>query len=111
MVDRGVDNRREPAAVRLQVDQRRAERPGRCADGDALQHTGSEQQTDALGRQEQRARADVDSQGSDDHGPAAQVVRQRPEHQQRDENDEGIDGEDRGQRSRREPELSLVDTI
>jgi len=60
----------------LQVDQRRAERPGRGADGDALQHAGSEQQADALGRQEQHARADVDGQGGYDYGPATQVVRQ-----------------------------------
>jgi hypothetical protein len=38
----GVDDRREPAAAGLQVDQSRAERPGRCADGDALQHAGGE---------------------------------------------------------------------
>jgi hypothetical protein len=38
---------------------------------EAPRPAGGEQQTDALGRQEQRARADVDSQGSYDHGAGA----------------------------------------
>src|SRR5712692_7902495 len=45
------------------------------------------------------------------HPAAAQVVRHRPEHQQRDQQDEGVNGEDRGQRDRREPPLGLVDAI
>ena len=103
------DHRPARAALGLQVDQRRAGRAGRGADGGALQRPGGEQQPDAVRRQEQPARARAGRQGHGDDAAAAQVVRQRPEHQQGDQQGQDVDGEDGGQRRRREPPLGLVD--
>ena len=107
----GGDQRGEPAALGLQVDQRRAERTGGCADGHALQRPRGEQEPDAVRRQEHRARARGHREGGEDYAPAAQVVRHRPEDQQRQEKNEGVDGEDGGQRGRREPQFGPVDAV
>ncbi len=61
--------------------------------------------------QEQCASAHVGCKGGYDHRTAAHIVRHRPEHQQRDEDGDGVDGEDGGQRERGKPQLILVDAI
>ena len=61
--------------------------------------------------QEQPACARAGRKGHRDDVAAAQVVRQRPEHQQRGQKRKGIDAEDGRQCRRREPPLGLVDPI
>ena len=105
------DHRPAPAAAGLQVDQRRAGRAGRGADGGALQRPGREQQPDTVRREEQPARARAGRQGHGDDTAAAQVVRQRPEYQQGEQQGQDVDGEHGGQRGCRETPLGLVDAI
>ena len=59
-----------------------------------MHRPGGEQQPDVVRCQEHRARAGGHREGGQDYAPATQVVRRRPEDQQREEKDGGVDGED-----------------
>jgi hypothetical protein len=95
----------------LQVDQRGAERPDGQPGRDALQGPGRVQCPNAARGQEDCARGRAEDERRDNHWPSAQIVRHRPEEQQRHEQDQDVHRENSGQRGRREMKVGLVHPV
>ena len=91
--------RPEPGPLRRgEVDQHRAQGAHRGAGRDPLQGPGGEQPADAVGEREREHRGDLDPERGEDRRPAADVVGDRADDEQRDEQRDRVDGEDAGQR-------------
>ena len=98
-------------ASRVQIDERRADRRDRGSGGQALEDASEQQHVEPARRGEQQHHAGLCDESDRQHRPSADVVRQRAEHQQRDEHGHRVDTEDDRDRHRREPPTSLVDGV
>ena len=90
-------------------DHRGGQRAVDHSHGQPLDDPGGEQSTDAVRRQEESHRRDLDGQRRDDHRLAAQVIGQGAGNQQRDHEHQRVDAEGHRQHARGEPPPSLED--
>ena len=95
----------------LQVDEHGAERREGRAGREPLHDAGEGEHLDVAGDEEQDDRDRLADDRGAEHRPAADVVRQRADDEQRGEQGERVDREDLGQRARREAPLLLVDRV
>ena len=103
--------RRPLATGRLQVEQGGTDRAGGQSAGDALQGPGQVEVPGTAGGQEDAARSHAEDQRRDDDRAPAQVVRDRSQEQQRDQQDQDVHGENSGQRGGREMKPGLVHLV
>ncbi len=96
---------------RVQVDEGRAQRGHGGAGGYPLDQPGQQQDGDVTRGQEEDQRHRLQRDRYREDRAPAQVIRQRPEHEQRGDQPERVHGEDRGQDGRGKAPLVLVDDI
>ena len=73
-----AEDRAEPLLVgRRELDERCGERSGRRAAGDSLHDAARDDPADVGGDEEHEVRHELDDEGADQHGPSAEMIRQR----------------------------------
>lgn len=109
--NKAVHHRCTGAALRLQVNQSRAQRASGRSHCAPLQDSRPVEPPHTVGGEEQRHRPNFEPQRCHDHRPPAHIVRQRAHHQQSDDQGQRVDAEDRSQCGSGEPPLLLIDAV
>ncbi|ARX80792.1 hypothetical protein SMD44_00190 [Streptomyces alboflavus] len=96
---------------RFEVDEGGAQSGRRRTRGDALQHPGGSQDGHVTGGEEEDERDRLQRDRRGQHGPSAEVVRQRPDGEQGAQQADHVQGEDDGEHPCGEVPLLLVDRV